>query len=80
MIGISPVRKPSEGASPLPRGLARRAEEAKWKLIDTLGRRCPGVSPGGEARERRSGEIPVKASARTPWKGQAQGSIQRSVC
>jgi hypothetical protein len=39
------------------------AEEARQKLIETLGRRRLGVSRVGEARERRSGEIPVKASA-----------------
>jgi hypothetical protein len=33
-----------------------------------------------EARERRSGEIPIKVFAREPWKGETQGSIQRSLC
>jgi hypothetical protein len=31
----------------------------------------------GEARERRSGEILIKASASEPWKDETQGSIQR---
>jgi hypothetical protein len=39
------------------------AEEAKRELIETLGRRSRGVSRVAEARERRSGEIPVKAFA-----------------
>jgi hypothetical protein len=33
----------------------------------------------GKARERRSGEIPIEAFAGIPWKGEAQGSNQRSV-
>jgi hypothetical protein len=42
-------------------GLPAGAEEARRKLIETLGHRRLGVSPGGKVRERRSGEIPVKA-------------------
>lgn len=30
-----------------------------------------------EAREGRSGEIPAKAFASVPWKGEAHGSSQR---
>jgi hypothetical protein len=63
MIGTGSVRKPYEGASPYPSGLARRAEEAKRKPSETLGRRWMGVSPSGKARERRSGEISIQASA-----------------
>lgn len=39
------------------------AEEAGRRSIETLGHRRSGVSPGGKVRERRSGEIPVKAFA-----------------
>jgi hypothetical protein len=63
MVGISLVQKPSEGASPYPGGLACRADEARQKLIETLGRRWSGVSRAAKARERRSGEILIKASA-----------------
>jgi hypothetical protein len=32
-----------------------------------------------EARERRLGEIPAKAIAEAPWKGETQGRLQRSA-
>jgi len=71
------VRKPYEGASPYPGGLARWAEEARRKPIETLGRRPAGVSQQDKARERRSSEISVQASvgnlARVKPKGASSG-------
>jgi len=48
--------------------------------IETLGRRDPSESRGREARERRPGEIRVKADDGEPWKEKTQGSSQRAVC
>jgi hypothetical protein len=77
---IGSVRKPYEGASPCPGGLARWTEEAKQRPIETLGRRLADVSLSDKARERRSGANPDQGVCGRPWKGQAHGSIQRSVC
>jgi hypothetical protein len=57
------VQKPSEGAFAYPSGLARRADEAERKSIETLGCRRSGANLAVKARERRSDEIPVKAFA-----------------
>jgi hypothetical protein len=35
------------------------------------------IITSGKARERRSGEILIKAAASEPWKDETQGSIQR---
>lgn len=37
-------------------------------------------SPGGEARRRRAGEIPLKAYAREPWRDEPHGSVLLRVC
>jgi len=75
------VQEPYEGRI-FPGGTSvTRWEEARQGPIDTLGRkRGVGEGPGvSQARERRRGEIPAKASARGPWKGETQGSNQRSA-
>jgi len=81
MFGIGSVRKPYEGASPYPSGLACRAEEAKQKSIETLGRQPTGVSPRGKARERRSSEISIQTFAgdlgRVKPKGASSGQCAK---
>jgi hypothetical protein len=75
------VREPYEGRV-FPGGTSVTCwEEARQRPIDTLGRkRGTGESPGiSQARERRQGEIPAKAFAGGPWKGETQGSNQRSA-
>jgi len=46
----------------------------KRKLIETLGCRWCGVSRSKQARERRSDEIPVKASVNSPGRGKPKGA------
>jgi hypothetical protein len=75
MAGISSVQKPYEGVSPQPNPIRRmRTDEADQRLIDTLWRRRQGVSRGEEARERRSGEIPIKASVSSPGRAKPKGA------
>jgi hypothetical protein len=63
MAGISSVQKPSEGLSFLPAQLRLNGQnEKEQRLIETLGRRQRGVNRVGQARERRSSEISIKAS------------------
>jgi len=77
------VRKPYEGASPYPSGLARWAEEAKQRPIETLRRRSADVSLPEEARERRSSEISIQASAgylgRAKPKGASSGRCAKHM-
>jgi hypothetical protein len=60
--------------------LAVRSDEAKRKLIDTLGRRRPAVRSVDQARERRSGEILTEAfvetlEGKTPGEPPASGAL-----
>jgi len=65
-----------EASNPLPAShLAKRKLLRLCGAADTAVRRRPC-----QARERSLGEIPGKASARRPWKGETQGSIRRSAC
>jgi len=59
---------------PTPNGLAERADEMERKLIETLGCHRRGVTRVGQARERRSGEIPVKAFAGGPGRVKPTGA------
>jgi len=59
---------------PYPNGLAERADETKQKLIETLRRRRCGASRNEEARERRPGEILVKASDEHPGREKPKGA------
>jgi len=74
MIGIGSVQKPYEGVPPFPGRLADRADGTRWKLIETLRCRRYGVSRIEEARERRSGEIPVKVSTSDPGRVKPKGA------
>jgi len=74
MIGIGSVQEPYEGIPSFPARLAERADGMERKLIETLGCRRCGVSRVEEARERRSGEIPVKASASCPGRVKPKGA------
>jgi hypothetical protein len=87
MFGTMRVWKPSKGRSSRLRPLAvGDPSGAKRRLIDTLWRRPAALSspadgcPPGEARERRSGEIPVEAVACVPSKGKPRGasSVRRA--
>jgi hypothetical protein len=64
MIRNGLVRKPSEGALPLPRRACLPGRRRRGEGIETLRRRRSGANPGEEARERRSGGIPIKAFVR----------------
>jgi hypothetical protein len=74
MIGIGSVRKPYEGISSFPMRLAVWADRIRRKLIETLKCRRCGVSRVEKAPERRSGEIPVKASAENPGRVKPKGA------
>jgi len=51
-----------------------RADEVERKLIDTLGRRRRGANLAEQARERRSGEIPIQVSASGPGRAKPKGA------
>jgi len=54
------------------------ADEDEQRPIDILWRRQRGVNRVEEARERRSGEISIKASARNPGREKPKGATSGS--
>jgi len=79
MFGTSSVQKPSEGALFSPnRPRSNGQNEEEQRSIETLWRRQRGVNRVEEARERRSGEIPVKTSARDPGREKPKGATSGS--
>jgi hypothetical protein len=73
-LGSTRCRNPKRVPHSSPSGLAGWIDEDERRLIETLRRRRRHASVAGEARERRSGEIPVKAFASGPGRAKPKGA------
>jgi hypothetical protein len=72
------VQEPYKGCLVRNRVLMRDPDEVRRRPIDTLGRRwVRRLRRIREARERRSGEIPVKASVKDPRRAKPKGAASR---
>jgi hypothetical protein len=73
-LGPTRCRNPKRVPHSSPIGFAERTDEDERRLIETLRRRRPHASGAEEARERRSGEIPVKVFANGPGRAKPKGA------